>query len=551
MTKSLIMRSAKAAAYAGLTLIATSAASQAYAQAAEGCAAGSAQQSLSDRFVSTYKDYLAWNGDPADTPPNWREGYAPPPVSSAPMPFANWPIGGTENIGYENAYSGALMDAIYCGEDGKKWKDSRVTVYGWANVGGNRSTSKTRYNPSNGTGSNFPAAYAYSSNTVQMDQVALYVERTPDVVQKDHFDWGFRLAGVWGTDTKYTFSRGLFSNQFSNGNGKVAKYGYDFPMAYIEGYFPGVADGMILRAGRYISIPDIEAQLAPNNYTYTHSLLYTYDPFTQTGAIATVKLNKNWTVQGGVSFGNDVAGWYKQAVPSTYVNGAGNVVANPNAGQEYGAQASGTACVQWTSDSGNDAIYPCVNGINRGNYGWNNVQQKVVTWYHKFNDKWHMSTEAYYMDQKNTPNMSNPDGPGLWSSYFGSTNSVGGPFGAAGGRGCGPNDGVTCTSKEWALVNYIVYQPTPRDYIAFRSDILNDINGQRTGFATRYTEFLVSWNHWLGKAVTIRPEIRYERAGVPAYDNPCPAAGTAGCGATVTSGKKNQTMFAMDVIVHF
>jgi len=42
-----------------------------------------------------------------------------------------------------------------------------------------------------------------------------------------------------------------------------------------------------VRIGRYISLPDIEAQLAPNNYTYSHSLLYTFDCYTQTGVTAT------------------------------------------------------------------------------------------------------------------------------------------------------------------------------------------------------------------------------------------------------------------------
>jgi len=45
---------------------------------------------------------------------------------------------------------------------------------------------------------------------------------------------------------------------------------------------------MVLRIGRYISLPDIEAQLAPNNYTYSHSILYTYDCYTQVGANATI-----------------------------------------------------------------------------------------------------------------------------------------------------------------------------------------------------------------------------------------------------------------------
>jgi hypothetical protein len=550
-------------ACAGLGLLAATAANSASAQTAAdagsgpaaGCAAGSENQSFSDRFVSTYKDYLKWDGDPEGGEQSWRQGYAPPPESTPPMPFTGWPIGGTESIGYDNTYYGPLMDALYCGPNGKAWKDSRVTVYGWIEPGMNISSSHTGFNPKNGTGGNFPAAYSYSPNTAQIDQVALYLERTPDEVQKSHFDWGFRIATLWGTDAKYTYSHSLGSSQFTNSNGTIAKYGYDIPMAYVEGYFPSVGDGLNVRVGRYISVPDIEAQLAPNNYTYSHSLLYSYDPYTQEGIVATFKLNKNWSIQPQVNIGNDVAGWYKETVPQTYVNAVGNTVHNPNAGQQIGAQLTPALCVQWISDSGNDAIYPCLNGAkpigNAGNYGWNNIQHEVVTWYHKFNSQWHMSSEAWYMYEKNTPNMSNVDGPALWNSYFGGTNAFGGPFGAVGGRGCGPNDGVTCTSKEWAFVNYIVYQPTPRDYVTFRTDIFDDINGQRTGFATKYTEFLLSWNHWIGKAITIRPEIRYEHAGVGAYNNPCPVAGTAGCGSSVTVGSKNQTMFAMDAIFHF
>lgn len=238
------------------------------------------------------------------------------------MPFTVWPQGGTVVIGYDNEYYGALMDAIYCGPDGQTWKDSRVTIYGWIEPGGNVSTSHKGFNYLNGTGGNYPAAYSYQPDTIQMDQIALYFERTPDEVQKEHFDWGFRFTPLWGTDTKYTFSHSLFSNQFTNGNGDVKKYGYDVPMAYIEGYFPSVADGMNVRIGRHISIPDIEAQLAPNNYTYSHSLLYTYDPYTQDRVVATVKLNKNWSIQGEVSMGNDVAPWYKETVPTTFVTAA-------------------------------------------------------------------------------------------------------------------------------------------------------------------------------------------------------------------------------------
>ena len=78
-------------------------------------------------------------------------------------------------------------------------------------------------------------------------------------------------------------------------------------MFYFDLYIPHVAKGMNIRVGRYISLPDIEAQLAPNNYTYSHSLLYTVDPYTQTGIVATIKLSDHWLLQGGFSGGNDVA----------------------------------------------------------------------------------------------------------------------------------------------------------------------------------------------------------------------------------------------------
>src|SRR6202022_2949306 len=103
-------------------------------------------------------------------------------------------------------------------------------------------------------------------------------------------------------------------------------------MYYIDLYDPFVAEGMNIRIGRYISIPDIEAQLAPDNYTYSHSLLYGFDPYTQFGIVDTIKLNKNWTIQLELSNGNDVAIWdFKHDILTPAV------------------------CVNWTSDSGNDS----------------------------------------------------------------------------------------------------------------------------------------------------------------------------------------------------
>ena len=46
---------------------------------------------------------------------------------------------------------------------------------------------------------------------------------------------------------------------------------------------PKVAQGLTLRVGRYISPPDIGAQLAPDNYLFSHAFsharTFSYDPF--------------------------------------------------------------------------------------------------------------------------------------------------------------------------------------------------------------------------------------------------------------------------------
>ena len=183
-------------------------------------------------------------------------------------------------------------------------------------------------------------AYAERANTVELDPEVLYVERQPDAVQTDHIGWGFRISPLYGLDYRFTTSKGIFSNQLL---GKNLENGFDMPMAYFDLYVPQVAQGMDIRIGRYISLPDIEAQLAPNNYTYSHSLLYTFDCYTQTGINTTTKLSNHWLLQVGFSGGCDVAPWDKQDRKPT-VN----------------------ACLGCTWRSGLDNVYVCNNTLNYG-----------------------------------------------------------------------------------------------------------------------------------------------------------------------------------------
>ena len=138
----------------------------------------------------------------------------------------------------------------------------------------------------------------------------MYIERTPDTVQTDHIDWGFRLSGIYGENYRYTTSYGLFSYQLLKKNDIN---GYDFPMVYSEVFIPRVFHGLNIRFGQYISLPDIEAQLASNNHVYTHSLTYNYDNYTNTAIQRSFAVTKNLIVQLGISDGTETPLWHSTA----------------------------------------------------------------------------------------------------------------------------------------------------------------------------------------------------------------------------------------------
>jgi hypothetical protein len=126
---------------------------------------------------------------------------------------------------------------------------------------------------------------------VQLDQAVVYIERVPDTVQKTRVDWGFRFAPMYGENYRYTTALGFLSNQLVNEN---RFNGFDVPMVYGEIFVPFVADGLLFRFGRYITLPDIEAQLAPNDYLYTRSLTYSVDNYSTIGVNGSLKISRNW-----------------------------------------------------------------------------------------------------------------------------------------------------------------------------------------------------------------------------------------------------------------
>jgi hypothetical protein len=427
------------------------------------------------RLWNAYVEEFTGAGEEGQEPP--RRGL-PSPWDAPPFPaseYQGYPLVGVPYSTKEYPLTKALYGLPY--GIGETLKANRIKLYGWVNASGNWSTSKN---------SNMPDSYWIVPRTFVLDQAILRLEREVDSVQTDHIDVGFRSTALYGIDYRYMVAGGWVDHQLLKHN---REYGFDPTEQYIDVYVPRVAQGLILRVGRWIACPDIETQFAPDNYVGTHSLLFTFDTYTQTGVMATVMLDKQWMLQAAIHAGTDMAPWYK------------------------GAVATGMFGVRWVSSDNNDSIYLVLNDINGARFrhfdvdgqpaGHDNFNYIVGTWQYRFTKEIHTKTEGYYMWQRD--------------AVLGGTPSIGTPqsFGGGGGRGAE----IPGLSQTYGLVNYTMFQISKRDYITLRNEWWRDEDGMRSGFASHYSSHTIGLSHQFNDVLMIRPEVGYYRSyNVPAFD---------------------------------
>jgi hypothetical protein len=377
----------------------------------------------------------------------------------------------------------------------------RIRAYGWINPGYNYGTSHH---------SNYPMSYIVAARQLHWDQIVMRFERVPDTVQQRHMDWGFRFTSLYGEDYRFTLSKGWLSNQLLKYNYLT---GWDPCECFGLLYVPKIGkvkifDGLSIRVGRYISCPDIEAQLAPDNYLFTHSLMFTVDTYTQTGIQTWFQLNKYWNAMIGFHGGADTAPWTNSTVPTAQF------------------------LVRWASRTNKNSVYMGINDLNGlpfrnpipGYKGKDNLQQVNINFTHIFNRRCHTVTEWYYLWTRN-------------AVEGGTVNN--GPLRPYGGGG-GPGAYLPGYSQAIGLVNYTLFKMTDKDYLTLRPiDLLCDPRGWRTGFPTEYMSGTIGWCHRFSDTLCIRPEFRIERSlrgNVTPYDN----------------GKRvGQATFACDLIQRF
>ncbi len=437
------------------------------------------------RFAQAYAD--DWHETGAGGPEPKYRGY-PAPMTNPPWPFTVWPYGGSPVIGQPNTNQPALMTALYNGPNGEKWQDSKIQIYGWIDTGFNISSSNK------GEFANAPAAYYIKPNAIELDQAAIYFERVPDTVQTDHFDWGFRFTTIYGEDYRYTTSKGVFSNQLL---GKNQLTGVDPVMLYLDLYFPHIASGMNVRIGRYVSLPDIEAQLAPNNYTFSHSLLYVYDCYTQEG----IKSPPRRSAKAGCSRLDSPPDATPRSGRRTRSrrDRSASITRGGSVRIRFTAAPIRSTAASTPTTTCRRTISP---GITRSTATGTSIPRAGIN-----------TSETFRVYSGLCRLRTAPTEPGARMGE------------------------QQCYAPEWAILNYVERQIGKHNTLSFRNEYFDDIKGQRTGYQTKYTEHEVAWNHWIGSSIVFRPEIRFEHSYLrPAYDD-----GT----------KKNQLIFAGDMIFFY
>ena len=472
-------------------------------------------------FERLMKDEIEQLNTPAYTPPaptvpgaapDATRRIGPAPFDSPPYPDQDWQLGGGPNvIGDPGALRDSpfpLMQAIYDGPNGQAWYDSRVQLYGWVTESGNLSTSR---NTGPSPIANYPEVYDERPNRFENDQNVLYFERMADESQTAAVDWGFRVAFLYGLDYRFMASKGYINDHNLFVSNKFS--GFDMPMMYYNLYIPSIAQGENIIVGRIISLPDIEQQLAPNNLMASHSLVYSFDDYTMWGIWTSTKLTANWLLQLGLATGSDTTPWAK----------------------DPGAQPTASVMVQYIASGGKDSFYVGMNSINNGHVGFNNLQECIESYSHKFNEKYWTTFEGQYMYQKGSSTEPTAQVPFVDGFY------------------------PTKAGYVWAggIVNYTCDRISPNAFLTLRNEWWDDPSGFRSGYSSAYYEGTLGATWWLNKLIVIRPEVRFEHCftaggleSASGADNsngvPTPMAGAYDNGT-----KQSQLTVACDITFHF
>lgn len=173
-----------------------------------------------------------------------------------------------------------------------KMKEAGFTFGGWVEASWNYNTQ----NPAGGA--NIGRVFDVKAQDPTLNQIVLFLDKTVDL--KKPFDVGGRMEWMWGADARFIHSNGLFDH----GTGDGPENQFDLTQLYVDLGFGGLAKGLTVRVGKFVTPHGWETINPNNNPFYSHSFLFGYAiPFTHTGVMATLNLTDEFYVYAGMTRG--------------------------------------------------------------------------------------------------------------------------------------------------------------------------------------------------------------------------------------------------------
>jgi hypothetical protein len=239
-----------------------------------------------DDFMSAYKN---------DTSINPAAPAVPAYADSTDIP--NQPLYADGAAASEKPLMSGL-DAIGIG---KPMEDLGLNLYGYVE-GGYFYDATVPQNLTSHT--SFPGDLIFfpgpSKNEIILDQVDLTLERTISA-SDSKWDVGFRVEGIFGRDAVFTHSNGILDNSNKDGGGEDDQL--DLLQAYFDVNIP-VGNGVIVKAGKFVTLLGYESINPTQNAFYTHSYIFSFGvPFTQTGILASYTFDNQWSATAGITRG--------------------------------------------------------------------------------------------------------------------------------------------------------------------------------------------------------------------------------------------------------
>jgi hypothetical protein len=368
--------------------------------------------------------------------------------------------------------------------------------------------------PSNGV--NFGQLYTDGSNTFQLNQALVTVQRPTD--PKVPYDVGFIVQGMYGTDARYLHYVGVL-DQSTN-----MRYQPALIQANVQMHTPWFFDGGVdLKAGMYVSPVGAESIDPSLNPFYSHSYIYNFGiPSLATGAMAIAHVNDMIDVYLDVDTGV-------------------NTTLGPYTG-DNNSSVAGLAGLNLTLLGGNLTILTLTHigpenpgrTVPEANRYYRYIADSVITW--KTTPKLTLTTELDYIHDDN-PNVGRPTAWGIaqYASYA-------------------LTDELTLNGRAEFFDDkngfFVGAFPGNQDFAIVQAGYLQPNSSYGTGQGTDYGEITLGVTYKPTglpapiAGLLIRPEVRYDRTldGVKAFNSP-----------GITGGGKANGVFtlAADFVLQF